>query len=80
MSLRLKKTERPILYEPLGRNIEKIEPARRELPLTYPGCCDPASIQEGYVDVKIAQRVHLILHQRDKRRYDNAVPDDQCRM
>ena len=59
-------------YQPLRRDEEQsqLPRARRahQLPFLYLG---GRAIDLTCVDAKVAKRVHLILHQRDQRRYDH---------
>ena len=65
--------QRALLHEPLGRDVEQVERAGRELALD---CvlrrAVERRIEERGFDADVAQRVDLILHQRDQRRDDDA--------
>ena len=55
MSLRSKSAERAVLHEALGRDVEEIEPARRELPLDLIlRAAILSRIQKGRLDAEIA--------------------------
>ena len=69
----LEEAKRALLHETFRRNIEKIEPASRELTLDLVlRRAILCRVEKRRLDAEIAQRIDLILHQRDQRRDDDA--------
>ena len=69
------------MHKALGRDVEKIESARRELPLDLIlRAAILRRVEKSGFDAEIVQCVDLILHQRDERRNDDAgAPPDESR-
>ena len=64
-----------LAHQPLRRHIEQIETAAMKLrqhPTGLPGRQGRVVVGRGHAIG--AQRIHLVLHQRDKRRDDNTYP------
>ena len=67
------KPKRAVLHETLGRDVEEIERAcrKRAFDIVLRRAVE-RRIEERGLDADIAQRIDLILHQRDQRRHDDA--------
>ncbi len=65
--------QRPLLQQPLGRDIEDIEAARGDAAFERRLLAIvERRVEERGPDADLGQRLHLVLHQRDQRRDDDA--------
>ncbi len=65
--------EEAVHHEPLGGHVEQVEPpvveVREHLAALHGA---EAGVERGGLDAELAERLHLVLHERDERAHDDA--------